>query len=85
MAVGQADSTSLEPVVILGLLNSMAVIVANAETLLNSGDLSADGELSRQMLERISAHARVVTDALELAVRDIPPSVIEVTSKRQFG
>jgi hypothetical protein len=37
------------------------------------------------MLERISAHARVVTDALELAVRDIPPSVIEVTSKPEFG
>jgi hypothetical protein len=85
MAVGQADSTSLEPVVILGLLNSMAVVVGNAETLLNIGDLCAEPELSRQMLERISAHARVVTDALELAVRDIPPSVIEVTSKPEFG
>ena len=31
MAVGQVDSTSLEPIVILGLLNSMAVVVANAD------------------------------------------------------
>jgi len=82
MAVGQADDTYLEPVVILGLLNSMAVIVANTETLLGAWEgLSADGDLARKMLERINAHAQVVTDALELAVREIPPSVLEVMAK----
>ena len=82
MAVGQADDTYLEPVVILELLNSMAVIVANTETLLGGWEgLSADGDSARKMLERINAHAQVVTDALELAVREIPPSVLEVMAK----
>ena len=85
MAVGQADATSLEPVVILGLLNSMAVVVANAETLLAGWDgFSTDGELARAMLERISAHARVVADALELAARELPPSLVEVFAKPEF-
>ena len=82
MAVGQADGTSLEPIVILGLLNSMAVIVANVETLISGWDaLCTDGQTARQMLDRISAHARVVTDALELAARDIPGPLIEATSR----
>jgi hypothetical protein len=82
MAVGQAGSTALEPVVILGLLNSMAVVVAATETLLGSWDtLSNDGETARLMLERVAAHARVVTDALELAVRDVPPNVIEAMER----
>jgi len=82
MAVGQVDGTSLEPIVILGLLNSMAVVVANAETLIAGWDaLCADGQAARQMLDRISAHARVVTDALELAARDIPGPLIEATSR----
>ena len=83
MAVGQADGTSLEPIVILGLLNSMAVIVANVETLISGwGGLCADGQTARQMLDRISAHARVVTDALELAAREVPVPLIEATSRR---
>jgi hypothetical protein len=82
MAVGQAGSTALEPVVILGLLNSMAVVVAATETLLGSWDtLSKDGDTARLMLERVAAHARVVTDALELAVRDVPPNVIEAMER----
>ena len=82
MAVGQVDSTSLEPIVILGLLNSMAVVVANAETLITGWDALCDaGQTARQMLDRISAHARVVTDALELAARDIPGPLIEATSR----
>ena len=82
MAVGQADATALEPVVILGLLNSMSVIVANTETLLGSWDaLCQDAESGRMMLERIGAHARVVTDALELAAREVPPTMIEATLK----
>ena len=85
MAVGQADDTYLEPVVILGLLNSMAVIVANTETLLGGWEaLCADGDSARAMLERISAHARVVTDALDLAVREIPPAVVEAMVKPEF-
>ena len=82
MAIGQADQTSLEPVVILGLLNSMAVVVGGAETLLTSWDsLSADRESARLLLERMTAHALVVTDALELAVREIPPQVLDVLAK----
>jgi hypothetical protein len=75
---GQADGIALEPVVILGLLNSMAVVVANTETLLSSWDaLSSDGDTARAMLQRLAAHARVVTDALELAAREVSPTVIE--------
>lgn len=83
MAIDQADSTAaLDPVVMLGLLNSMAVIVGNTETLLaNWDDLCADPVEGRAMLERINAHARVITDALELAVREIPPDVVEVMTK----
>src|SRR5205085_3150172 len=82
MAVGQADATVLEPVVILGLLNSMAVVVAATETLLGSWDtLSNDGDTARLMLERVAAHARVVSDALELAAREVPPTMIEATQK----
>jgi len=82
MAVGQADATALEPVVILGLLNSMAVVVAATETLLGSWDtLSNDGDTARLMLERVAAHARVVSDALELAAREVPPTMIEATQK----
>lgn len=82
MAIGQADTTGLEPVVILGLLNSMAVIIANTETLLAGWDgVSSDGDSARAMLERVGAHARLVTDALEVAVRDIPPSVLEAMTK----
>jgi hypothetical protein len=82
MAVGQAEPTALEPVVILGLLNSMAVVVAATETLLGSWDtLSNDGDTARLMLERVAAHARVVTDALELAVKDVPPHVIEAMER----
>jgi len=82
MAVGQVDSTALEPVVILGLLNSMAVVVAATETLLASWDtLSEDGDTARLMLERVAAHARVVTDALELAARDVPPTVIDAMER----
>jgi hypothetical protein len=74
----------LEPVVILGLLNSMSVIIGNAETLLGGWDsLSADGESARVMLERISAHARVVSDALELAARELPPTLVEATLRPQ--
>jgi hypothetical protein len=36
------------------------------------------------MLERIKAHAHVVTDALELAVWEIPPSVFEVMAKPEL-
>jgi hypothetical protein len=75
---GQVDGIALEPVVILGLLNSMAVVIANAETLLSSWDaLSSEGETARVMLQRLAAHARVVTDALELAAREVSPTVIE--------
>ena len=82
MAVGQADATALEPVVILGLLNSMAVVVAATETLLGSWDtLSNDGDTARLMLERVAAHARVVSDALELAAREVPPTMIDATQK----
>jgi len=81
MAVGQADG-ALEPVVILGLLNSMAVVVAATETLLGHWDsLAQDEETARLLLERIAAHARVVTDALELAARDVPPSLVEATEQ----
>ena len=81
MAVGQADG-ALEPVVILGLLNSMAVVVAATETLLGHWDtLAKDEETARLLLERIAAHARVVTDALELAARDVPPSLVEATER----
>jgi len=82
MAAGQVDSTTLEPVVILGLLNSMAVVVAATETLLASWDtLATDGDTARLMLERVAAHARVVTDALELAARDVPPTVIDAMER----
>ena len=82
MAVGQADETALEPVVILGLLNSMAVVVAATETLLGNWEtLSKDGDTARLMLDRIAAHARVVTDALELAARDVPPTVLEAMDR----
>ena len=82
MAIGQVDVTSLEPVVILGLLNSMAVIVGGTETLLSNWDaMCSDGESGRLLLERISAHAQVITDALELAVREIPPSVLEAMTR----
>jgi len=82
MAVGQADATALEPVVILGLLNSMAVVVAATETLLGSWDtLSNDGDTARLMLERVAAHARVVSDALELAAREVPPTMIEAMER----
>jgi hypothetical protein len=82
MAIGQADETSLEPVVILGLLNSMAVIVAGTETILSNWDsMCADGDSARLLLDRISAHAQVVTDALEVAARGIPPSVLEAMAK----
>ncbi len=86
MAIGQADSsTSLEPIVILGMLNSMAVIVANVETLLgNWKALCDDGEAAKAMLERIDAHAQVVTDALELAVREIPPALLELMGRPEF-
>ena len=81
MAVGQADG-ALEPVVILGLLNSMAVVVAATETLLGHWDtLAKDEETARLLLERIAAHARVVTDALEAAARDVPPSLVEATER----
>ena len=80
--VGQVEGTSLEPVVILGLLNSMAVIVGGTETLLSNWDaMRSDGESGRVLLERMSAHAQVITDALELAVREIPPSVLEAMTK----
>jgi len=83
MAIDHVYSGSaLEPVVILGLLNSMSVVVANTETLLGSWDAlcqDGDGESARRMLERISAHARVVSDALELAAREVPPTMIEAT------
>ncbi len=83
MAVWQAESPPLEPVVILGLLNSMSVVLANTETLLTTWDeLCKDGESARVMLERISAHARMVTDALEVAARELPPDLVEVTSAR---
>ena len=86
VAVGQVDSTYLEPVVILGLLNSMAVVVANTETLLGGWEaLCKDADSARAMLERIGAHAQVVTDALELAVREIPPAVLEATVKPEFA
>ena len=82
MALRQADSAPLEPVVILGLLNSMAVIVANTETLLADWEaLCADGDSARRMLGRISAHACVVTEALECAARDVPAELVEATSK----
>ena len=78
MAIDHVNSSALEPVVVLGLLNSMSVIVANTETMLGSWDsLAADGESGRMMLERIAAHARVVADALELAAREVPPTMIE--------
>src|SRR5438046_2037481 len=78
MAVDHVNTSALEPVVILGLLNSMSVVLANTETLLGNWDsLSEDGESARVMLERVSAHARVVTDALELAARELPPTLIE--------
>ena len=77
MAVDHFNTSALEPVVILGLLNSMSVVLANTETLLGNWDaLSEDGESARIMLERVSAHARVVTDALELAARELPPTLI---------
>jgi hypothetical protein len=83
MGVDHVNPSALEPVVILGLLNSMSVIVANTETLLGSWEsLCQDGESGRVMLERISAHARVVTDALELAAREVPPTMIEATLRR---
>jgi len=82
MAVGQTDQAALEPVVILGLLNSMAVVVAATETLLGNWEtLSEDGDTARLMLERIAAHARVVTDALELAARDVSPTMLEATER----
>ena len=82
VAVGQADETALEPVVILGLLNSMAVVLAATETLLANWDtLSADGDTARHLLERVAAHARVVTDALELAALDVPPSTVHATER----
>ena len=82
MAIDHVNSSALEPVVVLGLLNSMSVIVANTETLLGSWDsLGADGEAGRMMLERIAAHARVVTDALELAAREVPPTMIDALVK----
>ena len=82
MAIGQVESTSLEPVVILGLLNSMAVIVGGTETLLSGWEgMAEDRESARLLLERIMAHAQVVTDALELAVREVPPSVLEALTR----
>src|SRR4051794_36050737 len=84
MAVDHVNTSALEPVVILGLLNSMSVVLANTETLLgNWNALSEDGESARIMLERVSAHARVVTDALELAARELPPTLIEAMLKPQ--
>src|SRR5438270_767320 len=75
-------TTAPDPVVILGLLTSMAVVVAATETLLGSWDtLSNDGDTARLMLERVAAHARVVSDALELAAREVPPTMIEATQK----
>jgi len=82
MAVGQVEPAALEPVVILGLLNSMAVVVAATETLLENWEgLCNDSDTARLMLERVAAHARVVTDALELAARDVPPTVLEAMER----
>ncbi|MBV8305106.1 MAG: hypothetical protein JOZ04_12915, partial [Acidimicrobiia bacterium] len=58
------------------------VVVAATETLLGHWDsLAQDEETARLLLERIAAHARVVTDALELAARDVPPSLVEATER----
>jgi hypothetical protein len=83
MAVWEVEPTSLQPVVVLGLLNSMAVIVANTETLLAGWEaLCADGDAAREMLERVDAHARLVADALEVVARDVPSELLGTTSQR---
>ncbi|GEM_PF-4554121 len=64
----------LEPVVVLGLLNSMAVVIANVETVLAS-DACADDAEARSLLERALAHARITSDALGHAVRAMPPEL----------
>jgi hypothetical protein len=81
MALQEAGYAPLEPVVVLGLLNSMAVIVANTETLLDRWDGRSADDTARAMLERVNAHARVVTDALEVAAHGFPPELFEVSSR----
>ena len=63
----------VDAVVVYGLLNSMAVIIANTETLLARWDvLSRQPETATPMLDRTAAHARIVADALEDLVRSLP-------------
>jgi len=72
---GVPEAASLEPVVLLGLMNSMAVVIANIETVVSAGAEHLDDASARVLLERALAHARITSDALAQAVHDMPPSV----------
>jgi len=72
---GEPEPAALEPVVLLGLMNSMAVVIANLETVVCGRAERLDDASARVLLERALAHAHITSDALAQAVHDMPPSV----------